>query len=134
MRVIYSLFMLVSFAITVKAADPSPKAGLNKNLILQLINDARKRGCQCGDTYYPPVPPLSWNDLLEKAALSHSSEMVKKKYFSHVSAGGNNAGDRITSAGYNWKTYGENIGMGYNNEKEMVEGWLKSPGHCKNIM
>jgi len=30
--------------------------------------------------------------------------------------------------------YGENIGMGYKNEKEMVEGWLKSPGHCKNIM
>jgi uncharacterized protein YkwD len=130
--VLFSIFVCCLLA--VHAADPLPKAGLNKELILQLINNVRKKGCQCGDTYYPPVAPLTWNALLEKAALVHSTEMVEKKYFSHISSDGYGAGDRITAAGYNWKSYAENIGMGYRDEKEMVDGWLKSPGHCKNIM
>jgi uncharacterized protein YkwD len=24
--------------------------------------------------------------------------------------------------------------MGYTTEKQVVDAWLKSPGHCKNIM
>lgn len=130
----FLLVICLFVASSVYAGGPIPKAGLNKNLILQLINAARKKGCQCGDTWYPSAPPITWNDLLEKAALEHSTEMVQKKYFSHVSSDGYNTGDRMTKAGYIWKTYGENIGMGYRNEQEMVDGWLKSPGHCKNIM
>ena len=30
--------------------------------------------------------------------------------------------------------YGENIATGYRTEKEVVKGWIASPGHCKNIM
>jgi len=128
------IFLFCLIGISVYAGDPTPKAGLNKNLILQLLNAVRQKGCTCDDTRYPAAPPLTWNDLLEKAAAGHSTEMVQRKYFSHTSTDGYNAGDRLTKVGYAWKTYGENIGMGYRDEKEMVEGWLKSPGHCKNIM
>jgi uncharacterized protein YkwD len=107
---------------------------VNKTVLLQLVNDARKKGCNCGDTYYDAVPPLSWNDQLEKAALAHSSDMNQNKYFSHIGQDGSNAGDRILNAGYSWKFYGENIAEGYKTEQEVVEGWLSSPGHCRNIM
>ena len=30
--------------------------------------------------------------------------------------------------------YGENIATGYTSEREVVDAWIKSPGHCKNIM
>jgi len=43
---------------------------IDKTLLLQLVNDARKKGCNCGNTYYAPAPALSWNDKLEKAAYS----------------------------------------------------------------
>lgn len=113
--------------------DPGPRA-INKTLLLQLVNDVRKKGCQCGDTYYPAAPVLSWNNQLEQAALLHSNDMYTKNYFSHADGKGSKAGDRIDGIGYRWRTYGENIAFGYRSEKEVVKGWLLSPGHCKNIM
>ena len=117
--------------------DPVP-AGipttLNRTLMLQLVNDARKKGCQCGDTYYYPAAPLVWHSQLETAAAGHSADMYYNNYFAHQDAQGRNGGYRITQAGYVWKAFGENIASGYKTEKEVVDGWLKSPGHCKNIM
>jgi uncharacterized protein YkwD len=109
-------------------------AGLNKILLLQLVNDVRKRGCQCGDAWYPSAPPVAWNELLEKAAMAHSTDMSRNGFFSHTSPTNGKAGPRLEAIGYNWKSYGENIAMGFESEKEVVDGWLKSTGHCKNIM
>jgi uncharacterized protein YkwD len=141
------LFSIVLAALTSFASatgnktqnGPGPKSGtylndINKTLILQLINDARKQGHQCGDTYYKSASAVTWNDQLEQAALVHSQDMNTKNYFSHIAPDGSTAGDRIIQAGYNWLNYGENIGMGYKNENEVIEGWLNSPAHCKNIM
>jgi uncharacterized protein YkwD len=60
--------------------------------------------------------------------------MFRKRYFSHKGSDGTGTGERITNAGYNWRFYGENIAQGYSSEKEVVAGWLSSPGHCANIM
>ena len=109
-------------------------ATVNRAKLLQLVNAVRSKGCQCGDTYYYPAPPVTWNTQLETAAYNHSADMAKNKYFSHAEADGGRAGARLDRVGYAWKTYGENIGEGYKTEKEMVDGWLASPGHCKNIM
>lgn len=136
---------LLSFSCTkdsVSANDPEQPgtttaavpATINKTLMLQLVNDVRKKGCQCGDTFYNPVGALVWNDQLEAAAYSHSEDMYKNNYFSHTAPDGANGGVRIQRAGYKWSTYGENIAQGHRTEKEVVEGWLQSPGHCKNIM
>ncbi|HEV7334174.1 MAG TPA: CAP domain-containing protein [Flavisolibacter sp.] len=107
---------------------------VNKKLLLQLINQVRQKGCKCGDTYYPAAAPIAWNSKLEQAALVHSNDMYANNYFSHASKDGSKAGNRIDKMGYSWKTYGENIAFGYRTEKEVVKGWLLSPGHCKNIM
>ncbi len=112
----------------------SVSSSVNKTVLLQLVNDARKKGCNCGNTYYPPVAPLTWNELLEKAAQSHSTDMFKKNYFSHTGSDGSGSGERISRAGYTWKYYGENIANGYQTESEVIAGWLSSPGHCSNIM
>src|SRR3982751_222865 len=107
---------------------------VDKNILLQLVNDTRKKGCNCGDTYYPPVPPLTWNDQLEVAAQEHSEDMDKNKYFSHTAPDGSTAGVRMQRTGYAWTSYGENIASGPESEKSVINGWLSSPGHCKNIM
>jgi uncharacterized protein YkwD len=112
----------------------SSSSTVNKAVVLQLVNDARKKGCSCGKIYYPPVPALTWNNQLEKAAYSHSTDMFRNKYFSHTGSDGSGTGERITNAGYSWRYYGENIAQGYPTEKEVVAGWLSSPGHCANIM
>jgi uncharacterized protein YkwD len=121
--------------------DPPVQASLsvaptpvNKKLLLRLINDVRKKGCSCGGTWFGPASPLAWNDALEKAAAAHSKDMKEHRFFSHVNTEGDDAGTRLSNAGYAWKTYGENIGMGYPTEKDVIDGWLHSAGHCRNIM
>lgn len=107
---------------------------VNKSQLLQLVNEVRQKGCQCGDTYYYPTTKVSWNSDLELAAYNHSSDMYQNKYFSHTGLDGSNPGMRIDQVGYKWMAYGENIATGYTSEREVVEAWLKSPGHCQNIM
>jgi uncharacterized protein YkwD len=130
-------FLLAMLSACTKGSVPAntvTPSTVNKTVLLQLVNDARKKGCQCGTTWYPSAPAVNWNDQLEKAAYQHSKDMSVNNYFSHDGKDGSDPGERMTKAGYNWKTYGENIGIGYNTEQEVVSNWLKSPGHCKNIM
>ena len=102
--------------------------------LLDLVNEYRSAGCNCGDEYFPPVEPVVWNDLLEEAAQNHSNDMYENDYFDHTTPDGISPGDRITATGYGWSTYGENIALGYSTEEAVIEGWINSPGHCKNIM
>jgi uncharacterized protein YkwD len=133
---VFAFFLLsLQSNATVKTTVPEPRPRLlNKTLLLQLVNEVRKKGCQCGDTYYPAAPALRWNSQLEQAALLHSNDMFANNYFSHADRTGKKAGDRIDGIGYKWRNYGENIAFGYRSENEVVKGWLLSPGHCKNIM
>ena len=107
---------------------------VNKTKLLQLVNQVRATGCNCGSTQMPPVAALKWNDLLAKAAYDHSVSMNANKFFSHTGLDGSNAGQRIALAGYSWSAYGENIAMGYSSEQAVMTGWLNSEGHCRNIM
>ena len=107
---------------------------VNKTKLLDLVNTVRKTGCNCGNTAMPPVAAVIWNDKLAKAAYDHSVDMQSNDYFSHTGLNGSTPGERITAAGYIWKTYGENIANGYASEELVMNGWLGSEGHCKNIM
>lgn len=111
------------------------KPAINKALMLELINNAREKGCNCGEEYMPPAPKLKWNSMLEKAAQIQSNDMYRKKYFDHVSPNGKSTlRTRIKRVNYKWAYIAENIAHGYMDTKEVVEGWLNSPNHCKNIM
>jgi len=101
---------------------------------LQLVNDVRKKGCICGSTVMPPVGVVAWNDQLAKAAYGHSVDMNTHDYFSHTGLDGSTPGQRITAEGYRWSAYGENIAEGYSTEQIVMNAWLSSEGHCKNIM
>ncbi len=107
---------------------------LSDNTLLNLVNSYRVNGCNCGGTDMSPVDMLRWNSLLEKAATDHSKDMNTNNYFSHTGQSGSSAGDRISAAGYNSATWGENIANGYTTEEAVIKGWINSEGHCKNIM
>jgi uncharacterized protein YkwD len=130
----YLLAVVMACVGTNKAAAGDSTYKIDKTRLLQLINEARKKGCNCGEVYYGPAPALAWNEILEKAAFDHSTDMSSKKYFSHDSPSGTTPDQRIKNAGYKWTAYGENIGLGYLDEAAMVKAWLGSTGHCRNIM
>ncbi|RYC69460.1 CAP domain-containing protein [Spirosoma sordidisoli] len=102
--------------------------------VLTYINVARSKPCQCGTTTYPAVPALTLDSQLNSASDKHALDMATYNYFSHTGRDGSQPWDRMTREGYIWRAAGENIAAGYSTTRAVVDGWLKSPGHCRNIM
>lgn len=86
------------------------------------------------------LPALSQNDKLALAAQRHTDDMVARDFFDHfvpdelAAPLGRDPGARLTIAGYPWQTYGENIATGQVTPREVMLGWMRSPGHCRNIL
>ena len=102
--------------------------------MLRHVNEARGRARVCGARSFGPAPPLAWNDALAQAALVHSRDMAARNYFDHADATGATVVQRATRTGYRWRVVGENIAAGQGSARQVVAGWLASPGHCANIM
>ncbi|UXI03919.1 CAP domain-containing protein [Photobacterium sp. TY1-4] len=102
--------------------------------MLAAVNAARAEARDCGGQMMPAVPALTWDYSLEQAAFVHSSNMANYNFFSHTGLNGDSPSDRVTDQGYSWSATGENIAAGQKSIAEVMDGWLKSPGHCKNIM
>lgn len=108
--------------------------GAERSHLLKLVNDARGAARPCGDTTYPPASPLQWSCQLEAAALGHSIDMGTHNFVSHTGSDGLSAPQRITQSGYAWRSWAENIAADYTTAEAVVQAWLNSPGHCRNIM
>jgi uncharacterized protein YkwD len=103
--------------------------------VLADLNRHRAAGANCGTKgLYGPATAVTWNALLETAALRHSQDMADKNYFSHVSANGNTLQQRIDATGYAWMGIGENIAASYGSVSDVVTAWIDSDGHCANMM
>jgi uncharacterized protein YkwD len=103
--------------------------------MLEAVNARRAAGASCGaQGQFPPAAALTWNAALAQAAAGHSDDMVARNFFSHTGSNGSNVGDRATAAGYNWRTVGENIAAGQTSIAQVMDGWMKSDGHCANLM
>lgn len=102
--------------------------------ILELVNQARAEPRNCGGKRFNPAPHLRWSDALARAALAHSEAMAKLDFFGHSGTDGSDVAVRARRAGYRFSAIGENIAAGPGSARATVAGWLKSPGHCANIM
>ena len=99
-----------------------------------LTNQRRSRGAVCGERSFGPAPPLAMNAVLQRAAREHSRDMGSHNYFSHGSLDGRSPDRRMKAAGWSGRSTGENIFGGPATAAAVVDGWVKSPGHCANLM
>jgi uncharacterized protein YkwD len=102
--------------------------------VIELTNQRRAAGATCGGRSMPPVGPLSRQQQLTNSARVHSKDMGDRNYFAHESQDGRSPFDRMQSAGFSGLTMAENISAGQPTPRQVVDGWMKSPGHCENIM
>jgi uncharacterized protein YkwD len=109
-----------------------PTLDARTTTLLHLVNQARSQARTCGSTSYPAVAPLAYNAALGKAAGGWATYLAVHNKFDHV-IGGSTPTSRATAAGYRGGA-GENIAAGYDTPAAVMAGWLKSPGHCSNIM
>ena len=112
-----------------------PKAQATvRSEVIRLVNLVRSQGTVCGTQTFGPRGSLSANGSLNKAAQKHSTYMARRRVLSHTGSNGSSVGQRARQARYNFTTIGENIGVGQNNARQIVRGWLDSPSHCANLM
>jgi len=80
--------------------------------------------------------PLRANARLMRAAQLHAEQMARAGELAHVlpNAAHPRAEDRLAAAEYRWQTYGENVALGQSGAAEVLDGWMHSRGHRKNIL
>ena len=110
----------------------SPEAAAQR--VLELVNEARTQPRRCGDRPFHAARPLARSAVLGRAALLHAEDMARHGYFSHTGRDGSKPAERVARVGYKFRAAGENITAGPSTPEEAVAGWLKSPGHCANLM
>jgi len=79
-------------------------------------------------------PPLSVHPGLTRAAQKHAEDMAASDFFSHISADGRTLADRVDAVGYHYRLVGENIAAGFEDALEVVDSWMESEEHRKNIL
>ena len=81
------------------------------------------------------LPPLAYNARLFAMAEAKAVDMFLKQYFAHESPTGETIGMLAEKYGYAYLDLGENLALGdFDDNAELVKGWMDSPGHRANIM
>ena len=116
-------------------SPPAPEAsGAVAERVLQRVNQARSQERMCGNTRFAAARSLRLNATLSRASLAHAVDMAQHSTLSHEGRDGRSPADRVTRAGYRWRSVGENIASGPTTPEAVVDGWIRSPPHCANLM
>jgi len=78
--------------------------------------------------------PMRSDKTLDATAQGHGEDMLRRAFFDHRNPDGQLVRERAVEAGYKWTKIGENIAEGQLSVEEVVDTWLKSPGHRRNIL
>jgi uncharacterized YkwD family protein/spore coat assembly protein SafA len=93
--------------------------------VINLVNQQRaKNGLQA----------LKANWELCRVARYKSQDMINKRYFSHESPTYGSPFRMMESFGIKFSAAGENIAYGQRTPQEVMNAWMNSPGHRRNIL
>ncbi len=93
--------------------------------VVRLVNlERRKRGLQ----------PYTHNQKLSQVARTKSEDMKDKNYFSHTSPTYGSPFEMMKRFGIKFTAAGENIAKGQRTPQKVMQTWMNSPGHRKNIL
>jgi uncharacterized protein YkwD len=67
-------------------------------------------------------------------AAAHGTDMATMDCFSNTRLDGRSMSDRVNATGYAWAILGKNIAAGCPGIDSVIDGWMRSGGHCANLM
>ena len=79
-------------------------------------------------------PPLRFTRRLAQAPLMHAFDMLIHHFFDLRRSDGSNSQRRVRNAGYEDCIVAENIAWGYPQSQQIINGWMNSAGHRRNMM
>lgn len=80
------------------------------------------------------LPALVADPRLSEAAQRHAQDMAAHGFLDHQGSDGSRLSDRVTRAGYCWRSISENIAWGIPGESQVITQWMRSRGHRRNIL
>ena len=80
------------------------------------------------------LPRLKFDRKVSRSAQKHACDMSVKGYFSHYGQDGSKPKLRLHRTGCKAGRVAENIAVGQKGAQEVVQGWMTSPGHRKNML
>lgn len=80
------------------------------------------------------LPPLILEARLEEAARAHARDMADRDVMSHEGGDGSTPSQRVVRAGYHYASTGENVARGYRDVATVMQSWMDSPPHKKNVL
>ncbi|WP_313890795.1 CAP domain-containing protein [Psychrobacillus sp.] len=113
---------------TAKPEAPKTEVVQVSSVIQEVVNLTNKERAKAG------LKALQMDTKLTQSAQAKSQDMKNKNYFSHTSPTYGSPFDQMKSFGVTYKSAAENIAMGQRSATEVVNAWMKSPGHKANIM
>lgn len=103
---------------------PGNLAEIRANLIAGINGERAARG----------LPALAPSAQLGEAAQQHACDNAIHNHMSHTGSDGSQFGTRISRTGYGFRKANENVGYGYRSAPAMLDGWMRSDGHRRNIL
>src|SRR5690606_9952853 len=105
-----------------------PESSETVSIEKQVINLVNQERSKAG------LSPFKENQELSRVAEFKSQDMAENAYFSHNSPTYGSPFGMIKNFGISYNSAGENIAVGQKTAAEVVEVWMDSEGHRKNIL
>jgi len=123
------IFFFGAFTLNyVSKAFPSVLGISSDITVSDLLNLTNQKRAENG------LPPLSIDQRLSNAASGKAQNMFAENYWAHISPGGTTPWSFIRSAGYSYVYAGENLAKGFTNSQDVINAWMASPSHRKNVL
>lgn len=106
-------------------AEQTKDASQFEQKVVDLVNQEREK---------QGLKPLTLNKKLSDVARTKSKDMMDKGYFDHNSPTYGSPFDMMKQFGIEYTTAGENIAKGQQSPEDVMNAWMNSDGHRKNIL
>ena len=80
------------------------------------------------------LPALTFDARLAQSAARKATDMATRGYFDHANPDGLRMSYWINSTGYTYTLAGENLAKGFSDLSRLMNAWVASPTHYKNLV
>lgn len=105
--------------------EPVVSADELEQLVIEFVNIERSK---------EGLSPLENHTVLSQVARMKSQDMYENDYFAHESPTYGSPFEMMDQFDISSSRSGENIAMGQRTSEQVVDSWMNSPGHRKNIL
>ena len=114
---------LIISSLTIPVQSSAASVSANRKAVLKLVNQQRKKRDR---------KKLVLDSKLNKAAQKRAKEISQE--FSHTRPNGDDCFTVLKTYNAKYTTCGENIAAGQSTAKQVMNSWMHSSGHKKNII